>query len=69
MYYRYNKNLVEAKQFGIRKGLLGGAGMGAKFFCIFGAYASGFWYGGKLIIEKNPPYNVGVVLIVSHALW
>lgn len=61
---RYNKNLLHAKQFGIRKGLFAGGGMGATFFFIFGTYALAFWYGGKLIIEENPPYDVGVMLIV-----
>ena len=57
--------MVDAKELGIRKGFITGAGIGVMYFTIFGAYALAFWYGGKLIIEENPPYDVGVLLTVS----
>jgi len=64
--FRYAKNLVSAKNFGIRKGIISGAGMGFFFFVIFGSYALAFWYGGKLVREEN--YSAGRMLIVSLIL-
>jgi len=63
VYFRYSKNLVDAKKFGIRKGMIVGAGMALLFFVMFGSYALGFWYGGKLVREEN--YTAGQMLIVS----
>ena len=63
MHFRYSKNLVDAKNFGIRKGMIVGGGMGLLFLVIFGSYALGFWYGGKLVREED--YTAGRMLIVS----
>jgi len=61
--YRYTKNLASAKDFGIRKGVFAGAGMGFFFLVIFASYALAFWYGGKLIRDEG--YTAGRMLIVS----
>ena len=63
MLFRYNKNLDNAKDFGIKKGLFAGTGMAFFFFVIFGSYALAFWYGGKLVREDD--YTAGRMLIVS----
>jgi len=63
MHFRYSKNLRQAKDFGIRKGLISGAGMGFLWFVIFASYALAFWYGGKLIREDD--YTAGQMLTVS----
>jgi len=64
MHFRYRKNLGEAKDFGIRKGIISGAGMGFLFFIFFATYALAFWYGGKLVREEEH-YTPGRMLIVS----
>lgn len=63
--YRYNSNLDEAKNFGIKKAIIAGAGMGAVFFFIFGVYALAFWYGSKLVREEEA-YTAGRMIIVSR---
>jgi ABC-type bacteriocin/lantibiotic exporter with double-glycine peptidase domain len=63
LYFRYASNLVEAKSFGIRKGVINGTSMGVVFFIMFGSYALAFWYGSQLVMNKE--YTAGQVLIVS----
>jgi len=63
MHFRYSKNLVSAKDYGIRKGIIIGAGTGFMFFVLFASYALAFWYGGKLIREEG--YTPGQLIIVS----
>jgi len=67
MCFRYSKNLSSAKDYGIRKGIVSGAGMGFFFVVIFGSYALAFWYGGKLVREDSG-YSAGRMLIVSMYL-
>ena len=63
LHFRYSKNLKQAKDFGIQKGLIAGGGMGMFFFIIFAVYALAFWYGGKLVREED--YTPGRMLTVS----
>ncbi|KAJ2002549.1 hypothetical protein GGI04_003293 [Coemansia thaxteri] len=49
---RYKEKLAKAKAAGLRKAWVLGAGMGFIMFSIYGVYALGFWYGGKLAREK-----------------
>lgn len=63
MHFRYNRNLFDAKDFGIQKGVISGAGIAFVFFVIFAMYALAFWYGGKLVREED--YTPGQMLIVS----
>jgi hypothetical protein len=62
---RYNNSLSVAKEFGIRKGLYGGAGMGLVYLVLLLTYALAFWYGGKLTIDEPDDYTIGRMLIVS----
>lgn len=59
---RYNGNLDEAKNFGIRKAMVSGLGMGMVFFIMFSVYALAFWYGTKLVREDE--YTAGKMIIV-----
>jgi ATP-binding cassette, subfamily B (MDR/TAP), member 1 len=61
---RYNSSLSTAKDFGIRKSIINGGGMGMIFLVLFLTYALAFWYGGKLIREEGGTYTIGVLLIV-----
>lgn len=61
--FRYEKNLVEARDLGVRKGLINGASMGIVWLIVFCAYALGFWYGTKLTLEDD--YSIGNMIIVS----
>ena len=63
VHFRYSKNLVLAKDYGIQKGIVAGVGLGFITFVMFGAYALAFWYGGKLIREDD--YTAGRMLLVS----
>ena len=40
---RYNVNLKEAQDFGIKKGIVTGLGMGTLQIIMFGSYALSFW--------------------------
>ena len=62
---RYYNNLGTAQAFGIKKGFTNGASMGFIWFVIFGCYALGFWYGGKLVREDDD-YSVATMIIVSQ---
>lgn len=66
---RYNGNLVEARDLGIRKGLVNGISLGSVWMIVFLAYALGFWYGAKLAREEADTYTIGNVMIVSHLLF
>lgn len=63
--YRYGINLIDAQKFGIRKGLVGGGGMGLVYVIVFGVYAAAFAYGSKLYFDGE--YTVGQVLIVCNS--
>ncbi|XP_076435076.1 ATP-dependent translocase ABCB1-like isoform X2 [Babylonia areolata] len=65
---RYKNNLGEAKTFGVRKGFTTGLSMGFVWFVIFGSYALGFWYGGKLTRDEPDNYTVGKMLIVFFSV-
>uniref|UniRef100_A0A8C1W013 ATP-binding cassette sub-family B member 5 n=1 Tax=Cyprinus carpio TaxID=7962 RepID=A0A8C1W013_CYPCA len=45
---KYEKNLIEAKNFGVKKAITTNVSMGLTQFIIFGTYALAFWYGTKL---------------------
>lgn len=50
---RYDKNLVEAQAWGIKKGAIIGVFQGYLWCIIFLCYALAFWYGSKLVIETK----------------
>ncbi|ELU04466.1 hypothetical protein CAPTEDRAFT_135774, partial [Capitella teleta] len=59
---RYAKNLKEAKETGLKKGIVNGLGMGTIFFLIFASYALAFWYGTQLMIKDG--YSAGNLMTV-----
>ena len=63
VHFRYCRNLLHAKAFGIRKGMVSGGGMGFFFLVMFSSYALAFWYGGKLV--RDDDYSIGQMLTVS----
>lgn len=65
MFSRYEKNLVEARNFGIKKAITTNVSMGLTQFIIFGTYALAFWYGTKLSVDEPENYSIGRVIIVS----
>uniref|UniRef100_A0A8B9VZP6 Bile salt export pump n=1 Tax=Anas zonorhyncha TaxID=75864 RepID=A0A8B9VZP6_9AVES len=60
---RYDKNLVFAQHWGIRKGVIMGLFTGYMWFVIFLCYALAFWYGSKLVLEEDE-YSPGTLLQV-----
>ena len=68
LFSRYNGNLDEARQFGVKKALISGLGMGLVFFLMFCIYALAFWYGAKLTRDEPENYTIGRMLIVSTDL-
>lgn len=62
-FYRYDKNLVFAQHWGIRKGIIMGAFTGYMWLIIFLCYALAFWYGSKLVLEEEE-YSPGTLLQV-----
>ncbi|GLD67556.1 bile salt export pump [Lates japonicus] len=50
---RYDKNLVEAQNWGVKKGMIIGVFQGYLWCIIFLCYALAFWYGSKLVIDTK----------------
>uniref|UniRef100_A0A8B9KU77 ATP-binding cassette sub-family B member 5 n=1 Tax=Astyanax mexicanus TaxID=7994 RepID=A0A8B9KU77_ASTMX len=63
---RYQKNLEDAKNVGIRKAIMVNISVGFVYFMIYMSYALAFWYGSTLIIAKE--YQVGNLLTVFFAV-
>ncbi|XP_072507688.1 ATP-dependent translocase ABCB1 isoform X2 [Notamacropus eugenii] len=63
---RYNKNLEEAKNMGIKKAITANISMGIAFLLIYASYALAFWYGTTLIIAEE--YTIGEVLTVFFSV-
>lgn len=61
--HRYNKNLEDAKDVGIKKAISSNIAMGFTFLMIYLSYALAFWYGTTLIL--NNEYTIGNLLTVS----
>jgi len=59
---RYRNNLFDARNWGVKKGMVVGTSMGAIFFIMFGSYALAFWYGAQLFLTKD--YSAGDILVV-----
>ncbi|KAH0621457.1 hypothetical protein JD844_022801 [Phrynosoma platyrhinos] len=60
---RYDKNLVFAQKWGIRKGIIMGFFTGYIWCIIFLCYGLAFWYGSKLVLEEEE-YSPGTLLQV-----
>lgn len=50
---RYDRNLEEAQNWGVKKGSVIGVFLGYLWCIIFLCYALAFWYGSKLVIETK----------------
>ncbi|XP_030613516.1 bile salt export pump isoform X2 [Archocentrus centrarchus] len=50
---RYDRNLVEAQNWGVKKGAILGVFQGYLWCIIFLCYALAFWYGSKLVIDTK----------------
>ncbi|RVE75305.1 hypothetical protein OJAV_G00015350 [Oryzias javanicus] len=60
---RYDRNLVSAQRWGIRKGLIMGFFTGYMWLIIFLCYALAFWYGSTLVVDTEE-YTPGTLLQV-----
>ncbi|KAM9334421.1 bile salt export pump-like [Symphorus nematophorus] len=60
---RYDKNLVSAQRWGIRKGLIMGFFTGYMWLIIFLCYGLAFWYGSSLVVDTEE-YTPGTLLQV-----
>lgn len=68
IFCRYDRNLVSAQRWGIRKGLIMGFFTGYMWFIIFLCYALAFWYGSSLVVDTQE-YSPGTLLQVhTHDL-
>ncbi|XP_074076332.1 bile salt export pump-like [Macrotis lagotis] len=65
---RYEKNLVFAQRWGIRKGIIMGLFTGYMWCIIFMSYSLAFWYGSKLVLEEGE-YSPGVLLQVFFGVF
>ncbi|KAM5157175.1 ATP-dependent translocase ABCB1-like isoform 1-T4 [Mantella aurantiaca] len=65
---KYDANLIDAKNVGVKKSITLNVSMGVSQFFIFGAYALAFWYGTKLTVEEPENYSIGKVLIVFFSV-
>ncbi|XP_059423485.1 ATP-dependent translocase ABCB1 [Carassius carassius] len=65
---KYEKNLIEAKDFGVKKAITTNVSMGLTQFIIFGTYALAFWYGTKLSVDEPENYSIGRVIIVFFSV-
>uniref|UniRef100_A0A4W4E5J6 ABC-type xenobiotic transporter n=1 Tax=Electrophorus electricus TaxID=8005 RepID=A0A4W4E5J6_ELEEL len=63
---RYQKNLEEAKNVGIKKAVTVNIAVGFTYFMIYMAYALAFWYGSTLIFAGE--YSIGSLLTVFFAV-
>ncbi|XP_020181559.1 ABC transporter B family member 11-like [Aegilops tauschii subsp. strangulata] len=63
MYNKFNKNAYKTA---VEEGLVNGFGMGSVFCIILSSYGLGFWYGGKLILDKG--YTGGKIITVLFAV-
>ncbi|KAL6115511.1 abcb11 [Pungitius sinensis] len=60
---RYDKNLISAQRWGIRKGLIMGFFSGYMWLVIFLCYGLAFWYGSSLVVDTEE-YTPGTLLQV-----
>ncbi|XP_072010362.1 ATP-dependent translocase ABCB1 isoform X10 [Engystomops pustulosus] len=59
---RYEKNLEQAKNIGIKKTIISNVSLGFAFFTLYSSYGLAFWYGTTLVLEEG--FTVGDVLTV-----
>lgn len=62
---RYDRNLMEAQNWGIKKGTIIGIFQGYLWCIIFLCYALAFWYGSSLVIDTGE-LSPGGLIQVCH---
>uniref|UniRef100_A0A6Q2XFI5 ABC-type xenobiotic transporter n=1 Tax=Esox lucius TaxID=8010 RepID=A0A6Q2XFI5_ESOLU len=65
---KYENNLEDAKNYGIKKAITTNVSMGLTQFVIFGAYALAFWYGTKLSVDEPENYTIGKTITVFFSV-
>ncbi|XP_047226189.1 bile salt export pump isoform X2 [Girardinichthys multiradiatus] len=65
---RYDKNLIEAQNWGVKKGSIIGVFQGYLWCIIFLCYALAFWYGSKLVIDTKELTPGGLIQIFFGVL-
>ncbi|XP_031432825.1 ATP-dependent translocase ABCB1-like [Clupea harengus] len=65
---KYERNLEDAKNFGVKKAISTNVSMGLTQFVIFATYALAFWYGTKLSIDEPENYSIGRVITVFFSV-
>ncbi|XP_021045506.1 multidrug resistance protein 1B isoform X1 [Mus pahari] len=63
---RYNKNLEEAKNVGIKKAVTVSISIGTAYLLVYASYALAFWYGTSLVLSNE--YSIGEVLTVFFSI-
>ncbi|EDL14680.1 ATP-dependent translocase ABCB1 [Mus musculus] len=63
---RYNKNLEEAKNVGIKKAITASISIGIAYLLVYASYALAFWYGTSLVLSNE--YSIGEVLTVFFSI-
>nr|XP_033801594.1 bile salt export pump isoform X3 [Geotrypetes seraphini] len=64
---RYERNLLFAQRWGIRKGIIMGTFTGYMWLIIFLCYALAFWYGSKLVLDEEE-YSPGNLMQVFFGI-
>ncbi|KAM9489216.1 ATP-dependent translocase ABCB1 isoform 1-T2 [Clarias gariepinus] len=65
---KYETNLIDAKNFGVKKSITTNLSLGITQFFILGTYALAFWYGTKLAVDEPDNYTIGRVLTVFFSV-
>uniref|UniRef100_A0A3B4ZEH0 ATP binding cassette subfamily B member 11 n=1 Tax=Stegastes partitus TaxID=144197 RepID=A0A3B4ZEH0_9TELE len=65
---RYDKNLVEAQNWGVKKGTIIGVFQGYLWCIIFLCYALAFWYGSRLVIDTKELSPGGLIQVFFGVL-
>ncbi|XP_069502709.1 ATP-dependent translocase ABCB1-like [Ambystoma mexicanum] len=65
---RYEVNLHDAKNAGIKKSLTTNLAMGISQFLTFSTYGLGLWYGTKLTVDEKDHYTIGNVIIIFFSV-
>nr|XP_020450391.1 bile salt export pump-like isoform X2 [Monopterus albus]XP_020450392.1 bile salt export pump-like isoform X2 [Monopterus albus] len=65
---RYDRNLVEAQNWGVKKGTIIGIFQGYLWCIIFLCYALAFWYGSKLVLDTKELSPGGLIQVFFGVL-
>ncbi|XP_078519793.1 ATP-dependent translocase ABCB1-like isoform X3 [Lissotriton helveticus] len=65
---RYEVNLRDARNAGMRKAITTNLSMGISQFLTFSTYGLGLWYGTKLTVDEPENYSIGHVMIIFFSV-